>query len=311
MRPMQIHKFDDEHLVPITEGGSRFQIGPLTGEEARVRVSIIRVPPGGGIAHHRAASRQFLCIVSGDGWVSGGDGRRRAIKAGEGACWEGGEEHETGSDGGLSAICIEGEFEVLARPILREIEVVDYDPVWQDWFEALRAQIWPAVEDVALRIDHVGSTSVPGLAAKPVIDLDVVVASELEVRSAVERIEALGYRWLGELGVPGRQAFMRLTAGDLPSHHLSVVVEDNKAHLDHWLLRDILRSDSEARAAYAAAKRRAVEVAESDIDAYTEAKGTVVTELLARARSERGFEPDGDGGTEGDVWERVPTGKAP
>jgi GrpB-like predicted nucleotidyltransferase (UPF0157 family) len=286
---MQIHRFGENHLVPITDGGSRFEIAPLTTEEERVRVSYIHVPPGGGMTRHPAVCRKFLCVVSGEGWVSGGDGSRRLIKEGEGACWEDGEEHETGSEGGLNAICIEGEFEVVARSVLREIEVLDYDPVWQEWFETLRAHVWPAVEEVALRIDHVGSTSVPGLAAKPIIDLDVVVASGSDVRSAVERIEALGYRWIGELGVPGREAFTSPARADLPAHHLYVVVEDNKAHLDHWLLRDLLRSDGEARERYAEAKRRAVEVADGDIDAYTEAKWNVVIELLARARADRGI----------------------
>jgi GrpB-like predicted nucleotidyltransferase (UPF0157 family) len=65
--------------------------------------------------------------------------------------------------------------------------------------------IWPAVADLAIRTDHVGSTAVPGLAAKPIIDIDVVVASEEAVQPVIERLAGIGYRWRGALGVGGRE----------------------------------------------------------------------------------------------------------
>ena len=170
---------------------------------------------------------------------------------------------------------------------------MDYDPRWPAWYESVRTHVWPAVEDVALRIDHVGSTSVPGLAAKPIIDLDVVVASETEVRPAIERIKSVGYRWLGDLAVEGRQAFMPLEPGTLPHHHLYLVVENNEAHLDHWLLRDLLRSDEQERQRYGDVKREAALAAERDIDAYGEAKSALIAELLGRARAEIGLPPAG------------------
>src|SRR3954463_1376534 len=89
----------------------------------------------------------------------------------------------------------------------RTIVVCDYDPEWPRWFETICKRLWPAVEAVALRIDHVGSTSVPGLAAKPIIDMDIVVASENEVRHVIERLAAVGYAWGGDLDVAGREAF--------------------------------------------------------------------------------------------------------
>jgi len=87
-----------------------------------------------------------------------------------------------GSDEGLTAICIEGAFEIWATGVTRDIVVSDYDPEWPHWFETVRRRVWPAVEDIALRIEHVGSTAVPGLAAKPIIDMDIVVASKDDVR---------------------------------------------------------------------------------------------------------------------------------
>jgi GrpB-like predicted nucleotidyltransferase (UPF0157 family)/quercetin dioxygenase-like cupin family protein len=290
---MQIHRFDDDYLIPITEHGSDFRIGPLTGESGPVQVSFMSLPAGGLIGRHPTVGRQLLCVVGGKGWVVGGDGLRRTIRSGEAACWEPGEEHETGSDGGMTAVCIEGEFDVLARSVLREIVVVDYDPQWAVWFEQVRAYVWPAVEDIALRIDHVGSTSVHGLAAKPIIDMDIVVPADDAVRPGIDRVKSLGYRWLGELGVVGRQAFMPAgpPPADFPPHHLYLVVEDNRAHLDHWLLRDLLRDDADARRQYGDLKRRNAEISGGDIDLYGQNKAELVAELLARARAERGLEP--------------------
>jgi GrpB-like predicted nucleotidyltransferase (UPF0157 family) len=145
------------------------------------------------------------------------------------------------------------------------------------------------IQDVALRIDHVGSTSVPGLAAKSIIDMDIVVASENEVHPVIERLARAGYQWRGDLGVAGREAFGLETDEGLPPHHLYLVVENSRAHLDHWLLRDLLWADGEARERYAALKRQNVKLAAGDIDVYVAAKAALVAELLARARVERGL----------------------
>jgi GrpB-like predicted nucleotidyltransferase (UPF0157 family) len=302
---MQIFRFDEEVSIPVSQFGSRFKIGPVTGDDARVRLQVLHLPPDGLIGRHEAGSRQLFAVVAGSGWVAGTEDVRRPIRVGEAALWEVGESHEAGTEAGLTALCVEGEFEVWAVKVTEEIVVEDYDPAWPDWFEQVCNRVWPAVEGLALRIDHVGSTSVPGLAAKPIIDMDIVVAADDDVRSAIERLAATGYRWRGELGVTGRQAFS--TPGDpaLPAHHLYLVVENNRPHLDHWLLRDLLRVDPEARERYGALKRRNVELAAGDMDVYVAAKAELVAELLTRARAERGLPPvtywdpgstsDGDG----------------
>ena len=100
----------------------------------------------------------------------------------------------------------------------RRIEVIDYDPKWPHIFEQLRARIWPAVSDIATSIEHVGSTSVPGLAAKPIIDMDIVVPSPDDVSLVIERLKPLGYMHRGNLGIHGREAFGQ--PEDLPTHHL-------------------------------------------------------------------------------------------
>ena len=131
----------------------------------------------------------------------------------------------------------------------------------------------------------------PGLAAKPVIDLDIVVTSEAAVRPVIEALRPLGYLWRGDLGIEGRQAFFRPDDDDLPDHHLYLVVDGSRAHQDHVLLRDLLREDADARQRYAALKRRSVAEVDGDIERYVAAKAALVAELLARARAERGLPP--------------------
>lgn len=169
--------------------------------------------------------------------------------------------------------------------------VSDYDPAWPRWFERIHAAVWPTVAHLAVRIDHVGSTSVPGLAAKPIIDADVVVAAEDRIGPAIEALDRIGYAWKGDLGIEGRQAFSNPAGTDLPAHNLYLVVEDSKAHMDHWLLRDLLRADPEARRLYAELKRRNAATAAGDMDFYVAAKASFVAGLLTRARAERGLPP--------------------
>jgi GrpB-like predicted nucleotidyltransferase (UPF0157 family) len=287
---VKIYRFDEEVSIPVSRFGSRFKIGPLTGTDSRVRVQIMHVPAGGLIGRHPATVQQLFAVVKGTGWVSGGDGRRREMRPGYAALWDEDEEHETGSDSGLTAVCVEGEFEILStRVVGGPIVVAEYDPAWPDWFEQVRAHVWPAVSEVALRVDHIGSTSVPGLAAKPIIDAVIVVASDAHVAPAIERLARIGYRWRGDLGVVGREAFHPPAAATLPPHRLYVVVENNKPHLDFWLLRDLLRQDAAARARYAELKRRNANEAAGDMEMYVAAKAGLVTELLTRARAERGL----------------------
>ena len=132
------------------------------------------------------------------------------------------------------------------------IVVVPYDPEWPARFETIRARIEPALDDVALAIEHVGSTSVPGLAAKPVIDIDVVVASPRVVPVAIERLATIGYRHQGDLAVTGREAFW--SPEGLARHNLYVCPQGVLPLRNHLALRHHLRTHPEAVEAYGALK---------------------------------------------------------
>jgi GrpB-like predicted nucleotidyltransferase (UPF0157 family) len=284
---VEIVRFDREASVPGRPPSSDVWIAPLARTDDAV-VEVVSVGPGGRVLLPPTDRERLLAVTTGAGWARNVDGMRVPLATSQGGFWAAGEPLEVGSDPGMTGALLEGRLEVRAFQVTRDIVVLDYDPIWPSWFEQLRAYLRTALgEDT--RIDHVGSTSVPGLAAKPIIDLDVVAASESSVPTVVGQLESLGYRWRGDLGVTGRQAFAPPDDAGLPPHHLYLVVEDNRAHQDHWLLRDLLREDPASRERYATLKQANAESANRDIDVYVEAKAELVAELLTRARSERGL----------------------
>src|ERR1700680_4526891 len=103
-----------------------------------------------------------------------------------------------------------------AEPVV----VVPYDPAWPAAFELLRARMAPVLGDLAVGIEHVGSTAVPGLDAKPIVDIDVVIRRAEALDEVGRRLAELGYTYLGDLGIVGREAFR--ASADLPRHHLYV-----------------------------------------------------------------------------------------
>jgi len=157
--------------------------------------------------------------------------------------------------------------------------VVDYDPDWPRLFDQLVDELRPLLADVEVRsFEHVGSTSVPGLAAKPIIDLDIVVPGD-QVTAAIGALEAGGYEYLGEMGVPQRHAFRRPTP---PKVNTYVVVEGSLSLRNHLALRDVLRRDDALRDRYSAVKKALADETD-DIDAYVDGKTDMVLEILAAA----------------------------
>lgn len=159
------------------------------------------------------------------------------------------------------------------------IEIVDYDESWPSKFAHLREILQPAVSDLALSIEHVGSTSVPGLAAKPVVDIDIVVRAN-DIPLAVKRVVALGYESIGELGIPQREAF-RAPAGSW-RHNLYVTAEGCESLRNHLCLRDYLRAHPEAAAQYGALKKRLAACVDGDIDRYVAGKSDFIAHVLAQ-----------------------------
>ncbi len=162
--------------------------------------------------------------------------------------------------------------------------VVDYDERWPVWFAAVRAAL-PS----GLVVEHVGSTAVPGLAAKPIIDVDVVVESKVDVESTIAVLADAGWRHEGDLGIPGREAFE--PRADLPLHHLYLVIRGGRPHIDHVDLRDYLRTHPEHARRYGSLKRELAPLLAHDREAYLAGKAELIAELLAAARAGVGDVP--------------------
>ena len=166
------------------------------------------------------------------------------------------------------------------------VKVVPYDPSWQEAFANIRDMIQSYIGDLIVRIEHVGSTSVPGLSAKPVIDLDVVIESNDLLSEIVERLAKQGYQHQGNLGIEGREAFQRTVDDDHMTYHLYVCPQDSRELRRHILFRDYLRKHPEARDGYQALKVDLAEKYRYDIDTYCEMKTDFITGILVKAKQE-------------------------
>jgi GrpB-like predicted nucleotidyltransferase (UPF0157 family) len=163
---------------------------------------------------------------------------------------------------------------------MRRIEVVDYDPHWPEVFETLRQRIWAALGDVALSVEHVGSTSVPGLAAKPIIDISIVIPERSDVQTGISRLASLGYVHRGDLGIEGREAFAN--PDGLPMHNLYLCPRDSVALANHLAIRNYLRTHARAVRGYGELKKQLAERFPNDIDGYIDGKTTMLLTILRR-----------------------------
>jgi GrpB-like predicted nucleotidyltransferase (UPF0157 family) len=163
---------------------------------------------------------------------------------------------------------------------MNQVLVVDFDPKWKTQFEALRILLLDSLQELALSIEHVGSTSVPGISAKPVIDIDVVVSPE-NVTLSIERLQVIGYIHLGDLGIPDREALKSTV--DSVTHNLYVCPTNSLALANHLAVRDYLRRNSRAARDYGELKVRLATEYSNDIDGYVEAKSGFLLEILRRA----------------------------
>jgi GrpB-like predicted nucleotidyltransferase (UPF0157 family)/predicted N-acetyltransferase YhbS len=168
--------------------------------------------------------------------------------------------------------------------------LVEHDPTWADQFAELAGRLTAGLAGLDVTIEHVGSTSVPGLAAKPWLDVDVVVRSEAEMAPVAERLQSLGYQAKGTRGIPGRPAFDQPPGP--PTHALYVVVEGSAPYLDHVLFRDLLRRRPDLAARYEAVKRTNAHRLSESLAGYGDAKVEVIQELLRMARTEAGLPED-------------------
>jgi GrpB-like predicted nucleotidyltransferase (UPF0157 family) len=172
------------------------------------------------------------------------------------------------------------------------IVVEHYNPEWPHEFERVVEPVRAALGEMATRFEHVGSTSVPGLAAKPILDIDVVIPSREVLPQVIRRLADLGYEHRGDLDVPGREAF-RWVPGTGMRRHLYVCAEGALPLLRHIALRDALRADPVARERYATLKRELAAAHPHDMDAYVEGKSALIAEIMTAAGVSYADDPPG------------------
>ena len=163
--------------------------------------------------------------------------------------------------------------------IKKRVIVMPYNEEWKKSFSDIKNELDDALGDLALSIEHVGSTSVEGLSAKPIIDIDVVIEDISKLESVIAALEKIGYRHEGDLGVPGREAFKYDGKEHLMKHHLYVCAKEAKELKRHLAFRDYLRTHADAVEAYGKVKEEGARLYPEDIDKYIEYKSTVIEDI--------------------------------
>ncbi|ERJ12129.1 GrpB family protein [Haloplasma contractile] len=176
-----------------------------------------------------------------------------------------------------------------------QIVVEDYNPEWEKQFNELKSVYKTKLKHIDIQIEHVGSTSVPGLAAKPIIDIDIIVENQDDVRKVINCLQVLGYEHQGDLGINGREAFKRKSEA-VPyvqeydawcRHHLYVCIRGIPSLENHLRLRNYLRDNENAVREYGKLKKSLAVKYPNDIDSYIEGKTSFITNILTKVGMSR------------------------
>ena len=163
----------------------------------------------------------------------------------------------------------------------KHVVVLPYDEAWKDDFEKIKAELIAVLEGLILRIEHVGSTSVPGLAAKPIIDIDIVIEDTGHFEKVKAALETIGYQHEGDLGIKGREAFKYDGKDHLRKHHLYVCAKDSEELKRHLSFRDYLRAHPDTVKEYGRIKEEGAKLYPYDIDGYINYKSPFIESIYA------------------------------
>ena len=166
----------------------------------------------------------------------------------------------------------------------KKVVVLPYENSWKTAFEDIKKEIESALSEFIIGIEHVGSTSVEGMSAKPCIDIDVIIKDYSVFDDVVRRLAAIGYTHEGDLGIKDREAFKYTDKPHLMTHHLYVCPRDSEELYRHITFRNFLRSNAEAVKKYSSVKERAAALFPDDIDKYIEYKSPCIEELYIQCK---------------------------
>ena len=164
----------------------------------------------------------------------------------------------------------------------KRVVVVPYSEQWKTDFETIKQHLLPAVKDTIIRIEHIGRTSVEGLSAKPIIDIDIVIKDYSVFDAVIEKLASLGYIHEGNLGIKDREAFDYQGDADLPKHHLYVCPEFSAELHRHITFRDYLRNNTESVLKYSKVKEEGAKLFPDSIDDYISYKASCIEEIYKK-----------------------------
>lgn len=163
------------------------------------------------------------------------------------------------------------------------VRVVPHNEQWPQSFLAASEEVAAVMGDNLLAIHHIGSTSVPGIYAKPIIDMLVTVRDLTRLDATAEQMSALGYEGLGEFGIAGRRYFRRNDSSGERTEQVHAFESGSPQVLRHLAFRDYLRAHPEPAAQYSDLKRRLAEAHPNDIEAYMDGKDSFIKDVEAKA----------------------------
>ena len=161
----------------------------------------------------------------------------------------------------------------------KQVSVVPYDETWEFAFKEIKSEIEAVIGDMILGIEHVGSTSVKGMSAKPCIDVDVIIQDDSIFDEIAEKLGTIGYIHEGDLGIKDREAFKYTDKPHLMLHHLYVCPQYSEELRRHITFRDFLRRTPEAVRKYSLVKEKAAELFPDEIEQYIAFKAPCIEEL--------------------------------
>lgn len=173
---------------------------------------------------------------------------------------------------------------------MKEIIVENYNSDWADIFKKLKQVYLNRLGNLNVDIQHVGSTSVPGLAAKPIIDIDIIVKNQEDINIVIQNLEKIGYIHVGDLGIKGREAFKR-KSNEVPykegisswnDHHLYVCMSGCASVENHLSLRNYLKENPQAIIEYGNLKKDLAEKYKYDINSYIKKKTDFIVKILEK-----------------------------
>ena len=163
----------------------------------------------------------------------------------------------------------------------KNVVVEKWNPKWKDEFERIVDSLGEDIIYNSVKIEHVGSTSVEGLSAKPIIDLDIVIEND-KFEIIKRLLNDKGYKHEGDLGIEGREAFSYSEKEELMTHHLYVCPKDSKELFKHIIFRDFLKNNPALASEYSKVKEQAAVLYPDDIDKYIEFKSEIIEKIYKR-----------------------------